>query len=201
MALKTFEHFLDGQEFSIETNNRALTWLNSMRDVNSKFMRWVLKIQDFSATISHCPGRFNIVADNLSRINVEEPQEEETKEVMYPPIYLSSILLPLTLASDLTLEKLAAEQSTDSEVQDLISQSHPDSGLNDKILYKLKHTGMKLPVIPHSLRSSILQCCHDLQHAGNMGIRKTLGRILRRVFWKGSLMFILTFNLVQFVKL
>jgi hypothetical protein len=184
-ALKKFEHYLDGQQFSLETENRALTWLNSMRDVNSKFMRWALKIQDFSATISHCPGRLNVVADNLSRINIGEAEEEETKEVMFPPIYLSSILLPLTLTSDLTLEKLAAEQSTDSEVQDLISQSHPDYVVDDKILYELTHTGMRLPFIPHSLRSSILQYYHDLPHAGHMGIRKTLGRILRRVFWKG----------------
>jgi hypothetical protein len=144
-SLKKFEHYLDGQVFDLERDNRALVWLNSMKDVNSKFMRWALKIQDFQACIRHIPGKTNVVADAISRATTNPPED---KSVMGPLSCLPSNFIQ-----------------------------------NEGIIYKLPPSGVKIPFIPSSLRQSVLQYFHDSPQSGHMGYRKTLERLLRRVFW------------------
>ena len=113
-ALKKFEMYLDGHKFSLQTDNRALLWLDRMKDVNSKFMRWSLRIQDFQPIITHCPGHLNVVADALSRAPVNPPEAEDTKEFMDPPSALLNFLSTLTCSIDTNTLKQA--QDEDQEV-------------------------------------------------------------------------------------
>jgi len=186
-ALKKFEHYLDGIEFDLETDNRALVWLSGMKNINTKFMRWSLKIQDFQAVIKHIPGRLNVVADVLSRAPVGICETEEDKKVIDPlaafPNAYSSILC--TLSHDITLESLKSTQSQDPETQALLTDIPNMFVVEDEILYKISPQGSRLPFIPKALRESILQYFHDSPMAGHFGYRKTLQRLLRRVFWFG----------------
>ena len=161
-----------------------MTWLHKMRDVNSKFMRWALKIQDFQPNIVHCPGRYNVVADALSRAPVFEAEEEEYKEVMDPP---KSSFLPLFLAltTDITINRIKDEQSSDGEVSSLLTDLPPNFSVVDNVLYKVNKNGVKLPYIPKSLRPSVLKYFHDEPHSGHLGFRKTIQRLTRRVYWIG----------------
>ena len=176
-ALKKFTPYLDGQEFELQTDNQALIWLNKMRYVNSKFVRWALRIQDFQPTITHCPGRLNVVADALSRAPVGPSEDEdEPREVMHPPINRaqSSTLATLTsaktsdflkdeisilatLTSDITLDLLKHEQSIDGETKALKSDIGDEFIVKDEILYKIGKYGGKIPFIPVSLRKRVLQ--------------------------------------------
>ncbi|KAK7893383.1 hypothetical protein WMY93_022535 [Mugilogobius chulae] len=56
------------REFDLETDHRALTWMNSMKDHNSRLTRWYLSLQPFQFQIRHRAGRTNVVADYLSRL-------------------------------------------------------------------------------------------------------------------------------------
>ncbi|CAL8085376.1 unnamed protein product [Orchesella dallaii] len=185
-ALKKWEAYLDGIEFILETDNRALVWLNSMKDVNSKFMRWSLKIQDFQPIIRHCPGRKNVVADALSRAPVGEEEEEDYKEVMDPPLQNASLsLFTAQLSTDLTLHKIQQAQQSDNEIQALLTDLPSDLMMDNGILFKLTKTQRKLPYIPKALRLDVLKYFHDSPQSGHMGFRKTLHRLLRRVYWVG----------------
>jgi hypothetical protein len=184
-ALKKFEHYLDGQEFILETDNRALVWLDKMRDINSKFMRWSLKIQDFQPCIIHCPGRLNMVADALSRNTVGESEDEEVKEVMYPPTNGPILTLLTSSISSITVDRIRQEQLHDNEFAYLRADLPHDFAIFEDIVYKISKTGIKLPVIPLSLRGEILSYFHELPHSGHGGFRKTFNRISRRVFWTG----------------
>jgi len=66
-ALDKFAEYLDGASFAIHTDNRAITYLNTMKNTNSKLMRWAMKIQEWSPSITHIKGKDNVVADFLSR--------------------------------------------------------------------------------------------------------------------------------------
>jgi len=182
-ALKKYEHYLDGIPFHLETDNRALIWLNSMRDVNSKFVRWALKIQDFQPIIVHCPGKYNVVADALSRAPTGEVEDEDAKQVMDPPITHSLLTFSLPFSTTINLDSIRAAQQDDSEVQALLTDLPPDLTINDNILFKKTKTGALLPYIPSSMRNEVLKYFHDSPHSGHMGYRKTINRLLRRVFW------------------
>ncbi len=185
-ALKKFELYLDGQEFILETDNSALTWLHSMRDVNSKFVRWALRIQDFQPTISHCPGRLNVVADALSRAPTGKSEDvDENKEGMYPPIQCSPPSILCSLTSSITLDMLKSEQQQDKETQALLLNMPEGFVVQEGILYKYGKHGGRIPFITKSLRSAVLEYFHDRPESGHLGVRKTVQRLIRRVFWFG----------------
>uniref|UniRef100_A0AAV2LQG7 SCAN box domain-containing protein n=1 Tax=Knipowitschia caucasica TaxID=637954 RepID=A0AAV2LQG7_KNICA len=57
-----------GREFILETDHRALTWINTMKDHNARLSRWYLSLQPFKFTVRHRKGTANVFADYLSRL-------------------------------------------------------------------------------------------------------------------------------------
>ena len=66
-ALDSFRYYLLGREFTLETDHKALQWLERMKDTNGRITRWYLAIQPFRFIIQHIPGKVNCTADYLSR--------------------------------------------------------------------------------------------------------------------------------------
>ncbi|KAL1260069.1 hypothetical protein QQF64_007896 [Cirrhinus molitorella] len=65
--LDSLRYYLHGREFDLETDHRALTGIQSMKDHNARVTQWYLAQQPYRFKIWHPPGRFNVVADYLSR--------------------------------------------------------------------------------------------------------------------------------------
>ena len=67
-ALDSLRYHLLGRPFHLETDHRALQWLERMRDTNSRVTRWYLSLQPYRFTVTYRPGATNRVADFLSHI-------------------------------------------------------------------------------------------------------------------------------------
>lgn len=82
-STKYFRPYLFGRKFIIETDHKPLEWLFSLKEPNSKLVRWRLKLSEFDYTITYKKGTLNNNADALSRIKVEEINtlEEEPHEI------------------------------------------------------------------------------------------------------------------------
>ncbi|KAI3366503.1 hypothetical protein L3Q82_000475 [Scortum barcoo] len=78
-AIDTFKYYLLGREFNLETDQKALQWLECMKDTNSQITRWFLSLQPYRFFINYRPGKQNTVADFLSRNMVGEPAGGEEK--------------------------------------------------------------------------------------------------------------------------
>ena len=79
-AVKKFRPYLHGRKFKIITDHNALIWLlNSDRsNVNSKYVRWRLFLQEFDYEIVHRKGRIHQSVDALSRIPINSrPPDHE----------------------------------------------------------------------------------------------------------------------------
>ncbi|KAJ8277939.1 hypothetical protein GJAV_G00081910 [Gymnothorax javanicus] len=72
-ALDSFRYYLLGREFTLETDHKALQWMERMKDTNGRITRWYLALQPFCFSIQHIPGRDNLTADYLSRCSSEGP--------------------------------------------------------------------------------------------------------------------------------
>jgi hypothetical protein len=55
-ALGKLRHHLYGRRFTVWTDNIALKWLHSKKDVEGKLARWILALQDYDIDVRHLKG-------------------------------------------------------------------------------------------------------------------------------------------------
>jgi hypothetical protein len=71
-----FRKYIEHQEFILESDNQAVSWLLSHPRQLGKIGRWVVKISALKFEVRHFRGTQNIVADILSRMFETPPVEE-----------------------------------------------------------------------------------------------------------------------------
>ncbi|GBM87671.1 Retrovirus-related Pol polyprotein from transposon 17.6 [Araneus ventricosus] len=67
-ALRKLHCYLDGQNFTVQTDHNPLVWLRSNASTNPRLMRWALALQPYDFEVVHREGVLNKNADVLSRI-------------------------------------------------------------------------------------------------------------------------------------
>ena len=73
-VLKEFRNILMGQQIIVHTDHENLTYKTQNSD---RVMRWRLYIEEYSPDLQYVPGPNNVVADALSRLEIQtEPMDE-----------------------------------------------------------------------------------------------------------------------------
>ena len=67
-AVNHFDAYLITHPFAIETDHKALVFLNSAQHTNGRLARWAMKLQSNTFEIRYRPGPKNENADALSRL-------------------------------------------------------------------------------------------------------------------------------------
>eukprot|EP00253_Pinus_taeda_P025310 PITA_25310 len=86
-SLNKFRHYITGYQTFVHTDHAAIRYLMNKPDVNARIIRWLLLLQQFDLTIVDKPGKENVVADFLSRLDL--PAENYLVLAQFPP-HLSS---------------------------------------------------------------------------------------------------------------
>eukprot|EP00063_Salmo_salar_P026974 XP_014001809.1 PREDICTED: uncharacterized protein LOC106572279 [Salmo salar] len=86
-ALDSLRYYLLGREFDLHTDHRALTWIQTMKDRNSRVTRWYLELQPFRFCVRHKAGKENVTPDYLSRLPNLVASGEEEGDVQYQQIF------------------------------------------------------------------------------------------------------------------
>src|SRR5713101_931663 len=81
-AVKFFKAYLDGRNFIVHTDHRALTQLLTCGDLKDRLARWQLFLRSFEMTINHKAGKELKDADAISRLCIE-PQENKTDQILW----------------------------------------------------------------------------------------------------------------------
>lgn len=109
LALQILRHWLERaeQQFLVWTDHKNLSYLHSIRSLNSRQACWALFRGRFRFSLSYRPGSHNIKLDALSRFSA--PDTETTQE-------LATILSPDCFASvaQWKVEKLITEAQRDN---------------------------------------------------------------------------------------
>lgn len=82
---KHFRPYLYGRHFKIETDHKPLVWLMSLKDPNSRLVKWRLRLEEFDYQVIYKKGKDNCVADALSRVEINTKEvisNEEELELM-----------------------------------------------------------------------------------------------------------------------
>lgn len=78
-AIAEFETYLFGRQFTVLTDSQCLVYLFSNTHKNKRLVRQAISILDANFDIRYQPGKLNVVADALSRI--ELPIQDEWVEI------------------------------------------------------------------------------------------------------------------------
>lgn len=68
LGIQAFRVYLLGRPFHIQTDHRALQWLDRLKDSNNRLARWSLALQPYHFQVEHRAGSANANADALSRL-------------------------------------------------------------------------------------------------------------------------------------
>ncbi|GBL76526.1 Transposon Ty3-G Gag-Pol polyprotein [Araneus ventricosus] len=170
-AIKKFKHMLEGREFQIYTDQKPLIYAFKQNPdkCSPRQLRHLDFISQYSTDIRHVQGSQNIVADALSRIEVDS----------------------ITKSPILNFKEFARAQKDDSDIQKFLHNDasslqlelKPCETSNCNLLCDTS-TGVPRPFVPTSFRKLIFDHLHNLAHPG---IAASTKLISARYVWPGPL--------------
>ena len=182
-TLKEFRTILMGQQLIIHTDHENLTFKHFNSD---RVMRWRLFIEEYSPDIRYIPGPKNVVADAMSRLEIQDTpmseahftealrsefyglDEEDLPEDAYP---LSYSLLGKHQSTDKAILKELKKPKSRYSIQPFIGGGKT----RELICYNGKI------VVPEVLQNRIVQWYHD--YLGHPGINRTEETIGQHLWW------------------
>ncbi|GBN60689.1 Transposon Ty3-G Gag-Pol polyprotein, partial [Araneus ventricosus] len=168
-AIRKFRHMLEGRNFSIYTDQKPLIYAfkQNPNKCSPRQLRHLDLISQYSTDIRHVQGSQNIVADALSRIEVDS----------------------ITKSPILNFKEFARAQRDDSDIQKFLHNDasslqlelKPCQTSNCNLLCDTS-TGVPRPFVPTSFRKLIFDHLHNLAHPG---IAASTKLISARYVWPG----------------
>ena len=198
-ALQKFKVHIYGRKVILNTDNRALTFLNKCIVTSNRVARWMIDIQQVDLEIKHIKGVDNHLADILSR-SPRGLTEQQTKDLSQPD---QIMIHKIEMYKDKTLQKelqtLATLQDTDRRLAAIKGKitSGPNNNkdrywLQENVLYCRGNKTQRgwRAMLPSCLEQRLIQYVH--LSLGHLGVDKcseeikyifhvnNLGRKLRR---------------------
>ena len=181
-SLKKFRHTILGFPVQIITDHRPVVDLFKKRAFveNSKFNRWFISVLEFNPDFKYIPGRYNTIADGLSRVAEEEVSNQSKTYYSF-----------LVENTDLDMNIVREEQEKDPEVRNIVAKllSTEENCSNYILINRLlylkpnKEGGCARLFVPESLRRRVLELVHSHRLSGHPGIAKTVRHLGRNFFW------------------
>jgi transposase InsO family protein len=177
-TLKEFRNILLGQQITVFTDHKNLTYKNFNTE---RVMRWRLVLEEFGPDLQYIKGERNIVADALSRLEIDDDQEIFNISECFG--YDDDDLPPSSFP--LRYKDIAKEQQTNAKLRHKLkthknySEATFRGGDNDHKL--ICHNG-KI-ALPPSLQQKTIDWYHEmLCHPGTTRTEET---IRQHFDWKG----------------
>jgi transposase InsO family protein len=196
-AIRRYRPYLEDNPFKLRTDNKALVWLQQMKDERAKLTRWAIELQGYRFTIEHCPGRENQLADILSRDPEERlPQDEDLHDTdrLLPPARhdqapTACCVQIQTLADEVRQAQRDDDEFTDRMVALLQGEGAPQEPWHRTFrrLYTTRDgllfgPGEKL-YVPTNVRLRVLYENHDKTLAGHPGAEETERTVREHYHW------------------
>ncbi len=190
-GISKFRPYIEMTEFTIETDHRAISFLQNLKDPSGRLARWFMILQSFNFTIVYKPGTSPVLrcADALSRATESLVVEMDSGisrvkliEAQDKDPYLSKVKQTL----------LGTYSKTNSDFGKFNSITKRAVIIDDGLL--LRYVGERGKMwepenlyyrvwIPDSMKKEVISIFHDTDLAAHFGRRKTYLKLEQRVYW------------------
>ena len=195
-ASRKFRPYILGGKVSFITDHAPLTHLRNKESIPEKVQTYFLELEQYDYTLTHRPGKRHGNADALSRLSLDEANDNLPLESCQRLRLTSDCNIDwntvqnedgnLRTVKQWMLEgKPKREAAGESEELNLLwnvfAKLHIDK--DSGTLYKLNRTGKHQFVVPHNKREEALKTFHDLPTSGHRGITQTYEKICDQLWW------------------
>ena len=197
-GLRRFHNFLEGQEFDLITDHKALRWLLETKDPKDKMRRWVAEVNEYDYHVIHRPGRETVVPDALSRMERDDTDEDVEEGADEVPRQKASVVGAVQ-GQPLSWNEVRKEQGKDLECQ--VWKDHLEGrmilpqgvkgtptfllrlSIRDGVVVYQTDGGKKVPFVPECLRPKLLYLCHDSKMGSHQGRNKVVDLVKEYYWW------------------
>ena len=195
-----FRSYLFGKTFIVISDHQCLKYLQTFKNPNSRIVRWLLALQDFSFEIFYRSGKENVVADALSRLDNSDnaqvnavtsdiPQFDPTQILKNIQSYQESDPFCANIIRYLTHSILSTDNKTACETITWSRYMSVHNGLlfhfwtciSDKRMSKC----IKQLVVPLSMQSQALKFAHCDDISPSHYSPKSFEKLRLHFFWRG----------------
>uniref|UniRef100_A0A1Y1L2Y9 RNA-directed DNA polymerase n=2 Tax=Photinus pyralis TaxID=7054 RepID=A0A1Y1L2Y9_PHOPY len=146
-AILHFQPYVYGRKFTIRSDHKPLVYLFSMKNPSSKLTRMRLDLEEFDFHIEYVKGNDNVVADALSRIDVEQLKEIQSSQTQ---------ILAVQTRSRLRKNNTVVSENTEQNVEGNLTENFPkiyevienfEASHLPKLIFKLDTPYPKMQII------------------------------------------------------
>jgi len=179
-SLNKFRHYIIGYQTFMHIDHASIRYLMNKPNVNACIIRWLLLLQQFDLTIVDKPGKENVVADFLSRLDLLVGEEGMVDDQM-PDEHLFSIsaLSPwfANIENYLVSAQFPAYLSS-KEKSKIVRKSAPFTWIGGN-LFKLGPDQILRRCVREEEFFDILLTCHDGPCGGHFAAKRIAFKILQ----------------------
>ena len=190
LMFKVCRHYVQGKHVTVYTDHRALEYIITQPNLTPKQARWSAFMCDYDWKIVYKEGKYNQVADALSRRSDMKPNDDDTLEhhdyrfgMDITHIRLVHILGASTITADNEFIQRVKDTYKDDESCSRLLTMNGNSEFNikDGLIYKGEHR-LYIPDA-NSLKLPLVGEYHDNRLLCHRGIDKTYDLLSRYYYW------------------